>query len=105
MDKTPQKSRRAFREERMSATGAVGHADKVNAAIQTDEAARSALVASWRRSAAPPSLGSPTLFLDAARKKLSFEKKAGVKKWSKPQHARQASGDSSSLFSNSPCQH
>lgn len=36
----------------MSATAAVGHADRVHAAIATDEAARSALVASWRRSAA-----------------------------------------------------
>lgn len=36
----------------MSATVAVGHADRVHAAIETDAAARSALVASWRRSAA-----------------------------------------------------
>lgn len=35
----------------MSVTVAALHADRVNAAISTDEAARSALVASWRRSA------------------------------------------------------
>lgn len=36
----------------MSASAVVQHADKINAAIETDAAAKSALVASWRRSAA-----------------------------------------------------
>jgi transcriptional regulator of acetoin/glycerol metabolism len=40
------------REESMAARGALRHADRVHLAVASDEAAKSALIASWRRSAA-----------------------------------------------------
>lgn len=54
----------------MSASAFAHHADRIHAAIDSDEAARSALVASWRRSAAlhrldPADRGQPRRMSDA----------------------------------------
>ena len=59
-----------LREKTMSPNGGLRHADRIHLAVSSDEAAKSALVASWRRSAAlhhlnPAERGPPKRLTDA----------------------------------------